>query len=154
MTNIKKIAAQDAANYARAMMFFGEGAGTRRKHVTAEIATKVERVPGYHEAFEKALGKQDMGEHAIKAQKERKSLDRKKAVSRNTRGLITGNKASLTTGVGVVVVGWGLARELGLDEPIKAEVKKAYGKTKAKVVKVKAHIRVKHARFKLRNSFE
>lgn len=130
MKKLNKVAAEDAYRWARAEMFFGEGAGTRRKLLQAEISHKVENVSGYHEAFEKALGKQDMAEHAIKAAKERRRIDGATFVSRNLRGLATGNRQSLTTGVAVVVGTYAILHQTGLDEPLIREGKKQYQKGK------------------------
>ncbi len=53
--NINKLAATDAAKWARAEMFFGEGAGTRRKLLDADITHKSVNFPGYVEAFQKGV---------------------------------------------------------------------------------------------------
>lgn len=140
--NVKKMAAQDAARWARAEMFFGEGAGTRRKLLNAEITQKM-GLPGYGEAFHNAYSRQNMADHAIKAAKERTRLDRGKMVKRNVRGLVTGNRQSLTTSVAVAAMAWYVAKETGLDEPIKREVKVQYGK--AKVTYYNTKYKVKRA---------
>lgn len=136
--NLTKIATSDAANWARAEMFFGEGAGTRRKLLKAEIFSKQEKIPGYFDAFSKAYEKQDFAEHAIKAAKERQSLDRTKFVKRNVRGLVTGNKQSLTSGILLAATIWGVLHQTGLDVPVKREVKKMYQKVQieAKVLRL------------------
>jgi hypothetical protein len=128
--NINKLAEKDAFKWARAEMFFGEGAGTRRKLLSAEIATKVERISGYHQAFETAYAKQNFADHAIKAAKERKHLDHSKMVKHNVRGLVTGNKRSLSTSVVVIGMAWYIANQTGYDEKIKVEAKFHYYKIK------------------------
>lgn len=130
MNSVQRLAAKDASRSAYATMFFGEGAGTRRKLLNAEIIQKKTQIPGYAEAFEKAYAKQDMGAHAVKAAAERRRIDRNAYFKRNTRGLITGNRATLTTGVAIATSAWVFAHQTGLDVPIKAEVKKQYGKAK------------------------
>lgn len=143
--NVNKMAAEDAAKWARAEMFFGEGAGTRRKLLDAEITQKMNSIPGYSAAFDKAYYKQDMSDHAIKAAKERQRIDRSKAVKRNVRGLTTGNRQSLTTGVGIAAAAWYVARETGYDEKIKREVKARYYRAKFEVKKAKAKFDAKRA---------
>ena len=126
MSTTDKMAAKDAARWAYAEMFFGDGAGTRRRLLVAEIDDKVMKIPGYAEAFDKNYAKQDFAKHAAKATKERKLLDRKAKVGRNTRGILTGNRRSLTGTVLLGVTVYGFLHQTGLDEPIKAEVKKRY----------------------------
>lgn len=130
--NVNKMAAKDATRWAYAELFFGEGAGTRRKLLTAELDSKAFRIPGYLEAFNKAYDKQNFADLAIKAAKERKHLDRVTGLKRNVRGLVTGNRKSLTTGVAVGLTAWYIARETGLDEDIKREVKIRYKKAQAR----------------------
>lgn len=70
-------AKKDAQEHARAKMFFGEGAGNRRKLIKATVEAKAKRDPSYKKAFDHHLGKQDMSTHASKARMERKRTDRK-----------------------------------------------------------------------------
>lgn len=135
--NIDKVAKADAFNWARAEMFFGAGAGTRRKLLEAEIAHKVETISGYHEAFNKWYQQQNFADHAIAAAKERKKIDRLASFKRNGRGILTGNRRQLTNTVLTGIVVYGVLVETGLDEPIKAEVKKRYAQAKVQVKKIK-----------------
>lgn len=75
-------AKKDAVESARAKMFYGQGAGTRRKLINESVAAKSKRDPGYAEAFSKHLSDQNMSTHAEKARGERSSADRK---DRNTK---------------------------------------------------------------------
>ncbi len=124
----KKTAAKDAYRWAYAEMFFGEGAGIRRKHLSVELNQKFMTLPGYREAFDKAFEKLDLAEIAIKAAKERKKLDRGKFISRNVKGLVTGNKSSLTTAVAVGVTAYTIAHQTGLDKVIVEEAKNRYNR--------------------------
>lgn len=130
MSKIDKMAAQDAFKWARAEMFFGEGAGTRRKLLLAEISDKQFSIPGYDEAFQKAYLGQDMAKHAIAAAKERQRIDAGKFVRRNAKGLATGNVRAMTPYLAVGFSTWVFLKQTGLDEPVKAEVKKRYQQTK------------------------
>ena len=47
-----KEAKKDAAEFARAKMFYGEGAGTRRKLIKAKVESRSSRDPAYKKAFE------------------------------------------------------------------------------------------------------
>lgn len=126
-----KEARNDAREYARAQMFYGEGAGTRRKLITASVESKARRNPAYAREFHTELARQDMAEHASKAQVERHRQDRNEAVSRNIRGALTGNSKSLNTSVLIIGVIVYLAHETGYD-------KKAIAKGKAIVANLRA----------------
>lgn len=128
--NISKIAAKDAAEWARAEMFFGEGAGTRRKLLWAEIATKVKKIPGYSEDFESAYESQNLAEHAIKAAKERQSIDRMNMVRKNTRAIVRGDRRSLSTGLAIVAAIGYFAHQTGYDKVLLEKGKKYYRKLK------------------------
>ena len=131
--NIAKLAAKDAAEWARAEMFFGEGAGTRRKLLEAEIAHKIENISEYHEAFKRAYANQNMAEHAIKAAKERKNIDRAAKVSKNVNALIRGDRRSLSTGVFIIFAIGYVAHQTGYDQKAYDEGKKYYRKLKKEI---------------------
>lgn len=130
MKNLNKIAEHDAFNWARAEMFFGKGAGTQRKLVWAEIHEKMIRIPGYEEAFQKAYSQQDMAQHAVKAAKMRKNIDRAALVNRNTKALIRGDRRNLSPILAVAIAGGFLLHETGYDK-VALEKAKVY-KAKAK----------------------
>jgi hypothetical protein len=70
-------AKKDAQETARAQMYYGQGAGTRRKLINKSVEAKKTRDPKYAKAFDNHMSKQDMSTHASKARKERSSTDRK-----------------------------------------------------------------------------
>ena len=74
---VNKDARKDAEESARAKMFYGQGAGTRRKLINNSVEAKKKRVPGYAKAFDEHLARQDMSTHASKAQSERSRKDTK-----------------------------------------------------------------------------
>lgn len=129
--NTQREARRDAAEYARAQMFYGEGAGTRRKLITATVESKAHRDPSYARAFRRELARQDMGEHATKARRERSRKDTTSSVKRNTRALVSGNYQNAQSGVVILVMlGWA-AHQTGLDE-------KVYNKGKQVVANARA----------------
>jgi hypothetical protein len=129
--NVDKLAAVDAFNWARAEMFFGEGAGTRRKLLNAAIAQKATSIPGYEEAFERAYAAQDMAKHAIKAAQERQHIDRSNAIGKNVKGILRGDRRSMSTGVLVLVGVAYILHQTGYDKVLYAEGQKYYRKLKA-----------------------
>ena len=71
----QRLASKDARRYADAKMFYGETAGTRRKLLKAELDKKKTRMPGYEEAFNRALEKVDYAKSAKKAVTKRNAID-------------------------------------------------------------------------------
>lgn len=71
-----KLAKKDAKETARAQMFYGQGAGNRRKLIKAKVEEN-SKDPMYKEQYEKYLRSQDMGKHADKAKTERHMKDAK-----------------------------------------------------------------------------
>lgn len=70
-------ARKDAEEFARARSFYGEGAGTRRKLIKQTVEAKSKNLPGYKQAFDHHLERQDMSKHASKAVSERNRKDRR-----------------------------------------------------------------------------
>lgn len=83
-----KEARADATEFARAKMFFGKGAGTRRKLIKATVEAKSKKDETYKKAFEHHLAQQDLGEHASKARSERKRKDVTAGTAKTGRGII------------------------------------------------------------------
>lgn len=90
-------ASKDAREFARAKMFYGEGAGTRRKLIKATVEAK-SKDPVYKKAFDHHLAKQDLAQHASKARSER----RRKNVKSSTGKTVRGAHRQLTGGMGTV----------------------------------------------------
>ena len=70
-------ARKDAQESARAKMFYGDGAGTRRKLINKSVEAKKARDSDYAKAFDRHISTQDLSKHASKAKSERKRTDRK-----------------------------------------------------------------------------
>ena len=128
---LEAMASQDAHDYGFAEMFFGEGAGTRRKLIGATVNQKMATIPGYVEKFDEAFGKLDQSKLAEEALKERRKIDGVAKAGKNFRALKSGNLHNLSNGVFVVVVvGYGL-HMTGYDKVILEETKKRYRKAKS-----------------------
>lgn len=104
---------KDAKEFARAKMFFGQGAGTRRKLISAQVEAKKSRDPSYAKAFDHHLARQDMSSHAAKARSERSSKDRRN-VAKKTGGAVarhlTGEMGTAAALVGVAAIGVAYSR--------------------------------------------
>jgi hypothetical protein len=122
-------------------MYYGEGAGTRRKLITATVEAKAQRDPQYAQAFRQELSRQDMAEHASKARHERRKNDTTERVRRNTRALLTGNTQSAETLVLLVMAGVA-AHKMGLD-------KQAYEKAQEISRRTRAWIKAKRQKLRV-----
>ena len=152
--NPTKEARRDAREYARAKMFYGDGAGNRRKIIEATVEAKRKKSPAYARAFRHELGLQDMAEHAITARHERERKDAAKAFNANARAVITGNYQSVNTVV-LVVFGIGyVAHKTGLDVKAVDAGKKKWNEFKARRAEkndpdpTTPHHKVRHVNFK------
>lgn len=137
---LQNMATKDASDWARAEMFFGEGAGIRRRHLEAQIKEKRNDIPNYKEWFDFAYSRQNMAEHAIAAAKERKKIDAMASAGKNFRAIRSGNIHGLSNSVFVI---GGLAyvvHATGADKKIVDETKRLYKKAKAEVKYRKARM--------------
>jgi hypothetical protein len=105
-----KQAKAHAEEFARAKMFYGQGAGTRRKLIKATVEANKKRDPAYAKAFDQHLARQDLGQHASKARSER-GRKNAAATTKKTGGAIA---RSLTGQMGtaaavVALAGMGVA---------------------------------------------
>lgn len=101
-------------------MFYGEGAGTRRKLIKAKVEASAKRNPDYQKAFDHHMSKQDLGRHADKAQSERKRKDVKSGVKKNVRAVnraVNGPFAS-SAAAAMILGGYGYAKSTGLDKKV------------------------------------
>lgn len=130
---IEKLAEQDAHEWGLAEMFFGEGAGTKRKLISAVVDQRMHDIPGYAEAFGNATSQLNQTEMAEKAIALRKSLDRSAKAGQNLRAIKSGNFNNLTTGVALVVGAAYLAHKTGYDKKIEAKAKELYVKAKIEI---------------------
>lgn len=136
--NATKEARRDAREFARAAMYYGEGAGIRRKLITATVDGKAQKNPTYARAFRMELARQDMAIHAAKARRERELKDVGSAVKKNVRGILTGDLRSVNTGLLALGAGVYVAHHTGLDVIV-------YNKAKKKIDDFKRRRRAKRA---------
>jgi hypothetical protein len=104
-----KEARKDAEEHTRAKMFYGEGAGNRRKLINATVAAKSKKDPTYKKAFDHHVEKTDFAKRASQARGERKRKDIKKETGKTARGLknlIMGTGASVGMTAAVLYTGY------------------------------------------------
>lgn len=112
-----KEASKDAHEFARAKLFYGEGAGTRRKLIKATVEAKKKQDSNYAKAFDHHLSNQNLGQHAEKARSERQRKDAKAKVGKTARGVHRQFVGPFgpTLAVTALVGGYGYVRAKGLD---------------------------------------
>lgn len=139
----KRMARKDAEEYARAKMFYGEGAGTRRKLINNTVKERSKNA-NYKKAFDEALSKQNMDKHVSKAKSERRRKDISNSVKKNARGvsnILSGHPeragAGLAAAAAVAGTAYGIARKTGVDKKVanvmKETVKNVYNAAKTDI---------------------
>lgn len=71
----RKQVRKDAQETARSKMYYGEGAGVRRRNINAVVKQR-SKDPTYKKAFDEEYAKQDMGKARRDAERQRKTTDR------------------------------------------------------------------------------
>jgi hypothetical protein len=102
-------------------VFYGEGAGTRRKLIKATVEGKSRQDPNYKKAFDKHLADQDSSVHASKAKSERRRKDASKATGKAVRGVkhvLDGNTRYASAVIALTVGGALWAHKAGIDKVI------------------------------------
>ena len=110
---------KDAKEYARAKMYYGKGAGNRRKLIKATVNER-SKDSYYKERFDKYLSEQDMSKHAAKAKAERAANDVKDNAAKTARGLYhlsVGDGTKVAAGAAAV---WSVLHFTGADRKIGA----------------------------------
>ena len=114
-----KEAKGDAEEFTRAKLFFGEGAGTRRKLIKAKVEAKSAKDALYKKAFDYHVAKTDLAKRAEQATKERKRKDVKKSVKKTGKGvghILRGNSQYANTAAAVAVGAGTYAHQKGYDK--------------------------------------
>ena len=109
-------AKKDAKEFAEAKMYYGQGAGTRRKLIKNKVEQRSKNLPGYSEAFGIHLGNQDMGKAVSKAKRKRARTDVVNSTRKTGRGVIhamNGNGRYASAGALALV---GAAKITGADK--------------------------------------
>jgi len=137
MKQLEKMATKDALRWAQAEMAFGEGAGTARKLLNAEINQKYFKIPGYAQVFDDTYDMLDMADIAAKALKDHKKLVRMKHVEKNTRALLRGNPRGMSTGLAVAFTVGVVLHQTGYDKVLYRKAEVEYKKLNRKFQHIK-----------------
>ena len=83
---VRREARRDAKESARAKMYYGEGAGVRRRNINAIVKQK-SKDPTYKAEYEKAYAKQDLSKARRSAQRQRTITDKTKGFRQGARNV-------------------------------------------------------------------
>lgn len=122
-------AKRDANEFAKAKMFYGEGAGTRRKLIKATVESKAKKDPEYQKAFDYHLNNQDLGKRASQARGERRRKDVVSKTGKTARGAyrsLTGGFGSVSMASAAVAGGYLIAKQRGYDRVVLNAAKTTY----------------------------
>jgi hypothetical protein len=110
-------AASDANEHVKAKLFYGEGAGTRRKLIKAKVETRSKN-PVYKKAFDEAVAKQNLEKRAAQATRTRRRKDVTSFTGKTVRGVhrqLTGGFGSVTVTAATIATGAAYLHSTGVD---------------------------------------
>lgn len=114
-------AKKDAEEFTKAKMFYGEGAGTRRKLINATVNAKAAKDPTYKAAFDHHVGNTDLAKRASQARSERKRKDVSSTSVKTIKGVhrsLTGGFGSVTLASAALAGGYTYAKQTGADKAV------------------------------------
>lgn len=126
---VRRAAKSDANEFARAKLFYGEGAGTRRKLIKAKVESRSSKDANYQKAFDHYMAKQDLGKRASQAVSERRRKDVIKGTAKTARGVhrqLAGGFGSVSLASAAIAGAYVYARKTGLDQVIIDKTQQAF----------------------------
>lgn len=130
----ERVASKDAKEFAKAKMYYGEGAGTRRKMINNTVKSR-SRDAAYKESFDRNLAKQDLAKAGAQARSKRKRTDAVNGTRKTARGvshMLRGNSQyASATAAGLVAAG-ALAHKTGIDKVLMDKGKSAMNSPEVK----------------------
>lgn len=127
-----RTARKDAKEFTQAKMYYGEGAGTRRKLIKAKVNQRA-IAPGYKKAFDYHVENTDMAKRSDQARGQRARTTAAKTTAKTGRGLINyanGNpQAASALAVSIATIG-GVAYKAGAHKVVAKHAKTAYNVAK------------------------
>ena len=117
----RRDARKDAKEYATAKMYYGEGAGTRRKRINT-IVNQRSKDAAYKKAFDYYSENQDMAKRGAAARAERRTRDAASTTARTARGLVNiaaGNIRRASSLAITVASAYAIAKATGADKIVK-----------------------------------
>lgn len=129
-----RIAAKDAKESAQAKMYYGEGAGIRRRQIKNTVESR-KKDPAYAKAFDEHLANQDLAKASSKAKAKRKRTDVVNTTKKTTRGInhiINGNPQYASAAAALLVGGAMYIHKSGIDKVVMDKGKTFYKDAKSR----------------------
>lgn len=123
-----KEAAKDAKEFTQAKMYFGKGAGVRRRLINNTVNSKM-KDPSYKKAFDHHVQNTDMAKRAEQARGTRKKTDVVEGTKKTTRGVINtikGNPQAASAAAVALVASAAFVHKQGIDKMLLNKGKTAY----------------------------
>lgn len=117
----ERAARKDAKEHARAKMYYGEGAGIRRRQINNVVKDRSAKDSAYAEAFERNRASQDMAKAGASARGKRKRVDTTKGVTKTAKGvnhILQGNNQYANMSAVVLVGAATYAHKTGMDKKV------------------------------------
>ena len=115
---IESQAKSDANEHTKAKLFYGEGAGTRRKLIKAKVEQRSKN-PDYKKAFDAAVASQNLDKRAAQATRTRTRKDTTNSLRKTARGVhrqLSGGFGPVTASAATIAAGAAYAHRTGLDK--------------------------------------
>lgn len=126
------LAKKDAKETAKANMYYGDGAGVRRRHINS-IVNRRSKDPTYKKAYEEYLAKQNMARIVAESKRERKREDFKNGVKEKVHRVsdtIMDHPVRTAKTVALVTAAALMAHRYGIDKTILKNAKMAFDNAK------------------------
>lgn len=114
----ERAASKDAKEFAKAKMYYGEGAGIRRRQINNTVKSR-SKDSAYKEAFNRNLANQDFAKAGAQARSKRKRTDAVNGTKKTARGInhmLRGNGQYASATAASLVVGATYAHKKGIDK--------------------------------------
>lgn len=129
-----RMASKDAKEHIRAKMYYGEGAGVRRRQIKA-VVTERSKDDSYKKAFDAHVNGQDLAKASAKAHSKRKRTDVVNGTKKTARGvnhIINGNPQYASAAAALLVGGAMYIHKSGIDKTIRDKGKTMYNDMKSR----------------------
>ena len=137
---VRRRARRDAKEFTQAKMYYGEGAGNRRKLIKATVKAR-SKDPFYKSEFDKAVANTNMSKRASQARRQRGRKNARNATGKTVRGvgnIATGNVSRAGGALALGYLGYQAAKRTG-HAPSEAELLRKAARGASKIKRVVQH---------------
>ena len=132
----KRLAKKDAKEYATAKMYYGEGAGNRRKLIKNTVEQRRKDRPGYSEEFDRRLSNTNWDKTVKKARSQRARNTTISKAAQTGRGIVhalNGNTMYASAAALTVVGGYKVMKNTGMDKVVAYNAKRILNDLRGKM---------------------